>query len=155
MIEMGVAVLNSLKSDSFERNLEWLSQIRGKSNLDILMCTRESCDVGIEQYNHKLDLNLSDADKRAVQDLIVKIKTNNLLNDGATHMVKHFRPKRGRLNSQSGKQLESADAYLLKKKLTHFDNRKGSNFGKRSEVYPLPHPNAAAIIQEEDSPRWI
>ncbi len=49
MIEMGEAVRNSLKSDSFERNLEWLSQIRGKLNLDILMYTRENGDVGIEQ----------------------------------------------------------------------------------------------------------
>jgi hypothetical protein len=38
------------------------------------MCTRESGDLGIEQQSHKLDLNLSDADKRAVQELIVKPK---------------------------------------------------------------------------------
>jgi hypothetical protein len=75
---MGEAVRNSLKRDSFERNLEWLSQIRGKLNQDILMCTRDSNDLGIEQKSNKLDLNLSDADKKAVQELIVKIKTKNL-----------------------------------------------------------------------------
>jgi hypothetical protein len=52
-------------------------------------------------------------------------------------MVKHFRPKRGRRNSQSGKHLESKDAYLLKKKLTLFDNRKGSNFGEEKRSLSL------------------
>jgi hypothetical protein len=49
MIEMGQTVQGSLKSDSFERNLEWLSKIRGKLNMDVLMCSRESGDAGIEQ----------------------------------------------------------------------------------------------------------
>jgi hypothetical protein len=49
MIEMGQAVRNSLKSNSFERNFEWLSQIQGKLNLDILICKLGSGDLGIEQ----------------------------------------------------------------------------------------------------------
>jgi hypothetical protein len=68
-------------------------------------------------------------------------------NDRATPRVKYFQQKRGRRNFQSGKQLESAGAYLLKKKLTLFDNRKGSNFeqakrslsltsSKRSDSFP-------------------
>ena len=49
MVEMGEAVQNSLKEYSFEQNLEWLSEIRRKLNLDILMRTRESGDDGLEQ----------------------------------------------------------------------------------------------------------